>query len=169
MRARWTRRRGESPRAPGRHLRGVTHARCGTCAPAHAPSRKNGAWRLFEFLCTLVWEHTTVHTCTSNCISFQVFSFPKLCSKINRNGITAVWQRTVSGGQIKFGINEENRLIRNFEQGLSKEKRDSFRDVLSVIASSFPIEAIHTDYSDNPNSLVQAETDPEKILHIENS
>lgn len=93
-------------------------------------------------------------------------AFRQRGSKINRNGITAVWQRTVSGGQIKFGINEENRLIRNFEQGLSKEKRDSFRDVLSVIASSFPIEAIHTDYSDNPNSLVQAETDPEKILPI---
>lgn len=93
-------------------------------------------------------------------------AFRQRGSRINRNGITAVWQRTVSGGQIKFGINKENQLIKSFEQGLSKEKQNNFRDLLSVIASSFPIEAVHSDYADNPNSLVQAETDPEKILTV---
>ena len=32
--------------------------------------------------------------------------------------------------------------------------------MLRVIASGFPVEALHTDYADNPNSLVQSETDP---------
>ena len=87
-------------------------------------------------------------------------------SRINRRDITPVWDRIVKKGQIKFSVNMENAAVKNFSTSLSSEKKKNFNDLLEIIASRFPIEAVYTDYSNNPNSLVQAETNPEEIIRL---
>ena len=77
-----------------------------------------------------------------------------------QSGLTPIWLRTVKQGQIKFSVNDANPAIEVFRSSLSSDQKVAFSDILRIIASGFPVEALHTDYADSPNSLVQSETDP---------
>jgi hypothetical protein len=81
-------------------------------------------------------------------------------SRIMHSGLTPIWLRSVKQGQIKFSVNGANPAIEAFRSSLSSDQKVAFSDMLRIIASGFPVEALHTDYADNPNSLVQSETDP---------
>ena len=87
-------------------------------------------------------------------------------SKIHRSDVSPVWNRTVTKGRIQFTVNTDNRGISNFVDTLSSSQKSHFTDILRIIASGFPVEAIHTDFSENPNNIVQAETEPEEIVRL---
>ena len=87
-------------------------------------------------------------------------------SKIHRTDVSPVWNRIVAKGRIQFTVNANNRGISNFVETLSPSQKSHFSDVLKIIATGFPIEAVHTDYSENPNNVAQAETEPQEIMRL---
>lgn len=87
-------------------------------------------------------------------------------SRINRSDITPMWVRIASKGQIKYSINFENKAISNFAASLSQTQRNSFNQLLKVVASCFPVETLHADYADNPNHVVQNDTQPEELISL---
>lgn len=85
-------------------------------------------------------------------------------SKVQNRNLTPIWVRTVKKGQIKFSVNPSHPAIKSFSDSLGNVQRSIFAELLGMVASGFPVEALHTDYSDNPNKLVQSDATPDDLV-----
>jgi hypothetical protein len=67
--------------------------------------------------------------------------------------IYPLWHRYADNNGIKYSLNMEHPLLGNFKNSLANIQRIAFKEIISVIAASIPVEAIYSDYSMNPKDF----------------
>ena len=76
---------------------------------------------------------------------------------------TPLWERTAEHGGIKYSIDREHPLFRKYRMGLEEIHDNIFKEILTHIEGSLPIEMIYSDYSSSPKeietSLLSSEDD----------
>ena len=64
-----------------------------------------------------------------------------------------VWRRVQDKNEISYNIDEEHPLLATFKDKLQTEEAREFERILRLLASTFPLEALHVDVSANPEEI----------------
>ena len=64
-----------------------------------------------------------------------------------------VWLRTANKGSVEYTLDRDHPVIKAFFGSLDKRKGKAINEVLSLIESSVPVEAIYADYSIHPENF----------------
>jgi hypothetical protein len=89
--------------------------------------------------------------------------------KLFEENIYPLWHRYAENNGIRYSLNMEHPLLKNFKNNLTDIEKKAFDTILSIVAASIPVEAIYSDYSMNPKDF-EKETVIEKeeaLLKIE--
>lgn len=73
------------------------------------------------------------------------------------------WNRNAEGGAIVYSVNREHAYIKNFIVKMSKENKEIFQNILSMLESSFPVELFYSDIADKPENLECPAFDEKKL------
>lgn len=98
-------------------------------------------------------------------------------SRVNK-GLMAkdnAWERVQVDGKIKYDINIDFSLLKNFSVALNDSQKKQFEVILNIISNTLPLESIYADISTSPNAVVNQQQDnpshetlKEKFLQILN-
>jgi hypothetical protein len=66
------------------------------------------------------------------------------------------WTRYAEHGGVHYSVNKDHPVISSFQQRLELDQQRMFREVMTVVEDSIPIEAIYSDYSMTPKSFDDA-------------
>lgn len=95
--------------------------------------------RLRQIIGQIADQSTKVHTGRSK--------------KLFEENIYPIWDRYAENNGIKYVINMQHPLLENFKHNLADIQKNAFKEIMSVIAASMPVEAIYSDYSMNPKDF----------------
>ncbi len=86
-------------------------------------------------------------------------------SKGNRSTLTdnAFWQREAAKGEIKYLVNKEHLIMKNFSLKLNRDMQYEFTEILDLISKYFPKDALYADLGSKPKQVLS----DTKILDIE--
>lgn len=68
-----------------------------------------------------------------------------------------LWIRFSDRGGIRYAVNRDHPLVNTFLNTLAPDSALALEDIISVIESSIPLEAIYADYSSTPQSFEETE------------
>lgn len=74
-------------------------------------------------------------------------------AKLTEESRLPVWTRMQDKNHISYHIDEEHPVLAVFRDGLDPEKMREFERILRLLASAFPLEALHVDVSANPEEV----------------
>lgn len=63
------------------------------------------------------------------------------------------WKKESARGEVKYAINKEHPLIREFMEELESYKKEDFKQLLDYIATFFPLDLAMSDYAQNPSDF----------------
>lgn len=75
-------------------------------------------------------------------------------TKLTKSDV-AFWERYSARGEIKYVINKEHPMIAKFSEHLDKEQKHEFAELLDLIATFFPKDALYADLGNNPKEVTQ--------------
>ncbi|MGH1457219.1 MAG: ATP-binding protein [Alphaproteobacteria bacterium] len=64
-----------------------------------------------------------------------------------------LWERTAEHDGIKYSIDREHPLFKEYRNGLEENNDNTFKEILTHIEGSLPIEMIYSDYSSSPKEI----------------
>ncbi|MBR0899579.1 ATP-binding protein [Bradyrhizobium tropiciagri] len=73
--------------------------------------------------------------------------------KLFDKDVMPMWTRYVERGAVRYAPNEDHPLFAGFSALLADDERRKFRDILELVGTSIPVEAIYSDYSNVPKDL----------------
>ena len=76
----------------------------------------------------------------------------------------AFWERYSARGEIKYTINKKHPIITNFTENLDKEQKNEFEEILDLIATFFPKDALYADLGNNPKEVTESKNISDKEL-----
>jgi len=76
-----------------------------------------------------------------------------------------VWQRVQDKNQISYRVNSEHPMIADFAGGLPGALKAAFSEVLEIVSSAMPMDAIFADVSGHPESVGGAELSEAALEH----
>ena len=59
------------------------------------------------------------------------------------------WERYAARGEIKYSINKEHPIIQNFLNNLDRKAQDDFNEILDLVGSFLPKDALYADLGNN--------------------
>ena len=80
--------------------------------------------------------------------------------------IQPLWIRTAARGKIKYSVNNDHLVIRQFIEKLEDKHRAYFKEVLDVIADCFPADSFYNDVSSKPEDISSMDDDEMKIRRL---
>lgn len=75
-------------------------------------------------------------------------------SRYISNENIAFWERTSARGEIRYSINQKHPILQSFRKKLNKEEEYEFEEILKLVASFFPKDALYADLGNNPKELI---------------
>ena len=90
-------------------------------------------------------------------------------AKLTENSRLPVWRRLQDKNRITYSIDEEHPLLATFRDGLEPGTARQFEQILRLLASAFPLEALHVDVSANPEEISSLRIEPEDLRMIASS
>ena len=90
-------------------------------------------------------------------------------AKLTENSRLPVWRRLQDKNRISYSIDEEHPLLAAFRDDLEPVKAREFEQILRLLASAFPMEALHVDVSANPEDVSALRIEPEDLRMIASS
>ncbi len=90
-------------------------------------------------------------------------------TKLTENNRLPVWKRVQGKNSISYHIDEKHPLISTFRNNLEPRKASEFERILRLIASTFPLDALHIDVSDKPEEVGPPYIGSEDIQEITSS
>ena len=80
-----------------------------------------------------------------------------------------VWKRVQDKNHISYRIDEENPVVAAFRDDLDLAKAQEFERILRLLASTFPLEALHVDVSASPEEVRSSPIGSEDLRMIASS
>lgn len=65
----------------------------------------------------------------------------------------AFWERLTARGKIRYLINKQHPLIKNFFNELNSEQKHNLNEILDLISSFFPKDVLYSDLGNHPNEV----------------
>ncbi len=90
-------------------------------------------------------------------------------TRLTEDSRLPVWRRVQDKNQISYRIDEKHPLLAAFRANLEPEKAGEFERLLRLLASSFPLEALHVDVSSKPEEVGAARMSTEDLRMITKS
>ncbi len=76
----------------------------------------------------------------------------------------AFWERYSARGEIKYTVNKKHPMIASFSDNLDKEQKYEFSEILNLIATFFPKDALYADLGNNPKGVTESKDVSDKEL-----
>ncbi len=80
-----------------------------------------------------------------------------------------LWNIYRARGEVDFSINDEHPIINNFIGGLNKRQSREFNNILQMVEKFIPLDALMTEYNQNPNDFDNAITNEEIEKYVNDS
>ena len=80
-----------------------------------------------------------------------------------------VWRRVQDKNLISYHVDEEHPVLATFRDDLEPREAREFERILRLLASTFPLEALHVDVSNSPQEVRSSGIDPEDLQMIASS
>ena len=77
-----------------------------------------------------------------------------------------VWRRVQDKNHVSYRIDEKHPILATFRDGLDRTSAREFERVLRLLASTFPLEALHVDVSAHPEAVRPSPIGPEDLRMI---
>ena len=90
-------------------------------------------------------------------------------AKLTENSRLPVWRRLQDKNRISYSIDAEHPLLATFRDGLEPGKARQFEQILRLLASAFPLEALHVDVNANPEEVSSLRIEPQDLRVIASS
>lgn len=88
-------------------------------------------------------------------------------TRIDRgNAVAPVWQRQVNRERIRYEVDLSHPVIEQLIDSLGEDAAGGVRHALSLVENTLPVDIFHSDLTDRPNSVVQNDSDPEKMVSM---
>ncbi len=96
-------------------------------------------------------------------------TFTRRGAKLTEDSRLPVWARVQDKNRISYRIDEEHPVLATFSDDLDSRKAGEFKRILRLIASAFPLEALHVDVSASPEEVRPPRIEPEDLRMIVSS
>ena len=90
-------------------------------------------------------------------------------ARLTEDSRLPVWKRVQDKNLISYGIDEEHPVLATFRDELEPGKAREFGRLLRLLASTFPVEALHVDVSANPEEVISFRIGSEDLRMIVSS
>ncbi len=90
-------------------------------------------------------------------------------AKLTEDNHLPVWRRVQDKNHISYRIDEEYPLLAIFRDDLDSKKAQEFGRILHLLASAFPLEALHVDVSTSPKEVISHKIDLKDLYMIASS
>ena len=90
-------------------------------------------------------------------------------TKLTEASRLPVWRRVQDKNHISYRIDEENPVLAAFRDDLDPAKAREFERILRLLASTFPLEALHVDVSASPEEVRSSQIGSEDLRMIASS
>jgi hypothetical protein len=87
-------------------------------------------------------------------------------ARLSDPGITPFWSRRIDKNQISFEINREHPTISGFFEELDGGRAACFDSLLNIIEKTFPMDAVYSDISSEPESVDTGEILEDELRNL---